>query len=74
MSQLSCREAFQLLTMFPHNNPMREHQRLAGLRSAAQGGLPRHHPSLHFLPDGRQARVMLTMCGYLDVDQLSFNT
>jgi hypothetical protein len=61
LSELGREEAFALLVA-RHGSPVGSTKSvraawLASLRHVAGAGLPSHHPSLHFLPDGRQARV-----------------
>jgi hypothetical protein len=74
-SKLSLDEAFHLLPIYLKNplcKNVRDFKRwLAGLRRAAKGGLPSHHPSLHFLPDDRQARVLPMTSS--NIPRLSYN-
>ena len=63
--ELGREEAFALLAA-RHGSPLGSSKSvrrawLGSLRRVAGAGLPSDHPSLHFLPDGRQARVLWSL-------------
>ena len=60
LTELSREQGFELLASHytsPHPRVVRSPNWLLAVRLVAQGGVCRSDPSLHFLDDGRQARV-----------------